>query len=436
MGSSRQTHKNLFKQIFIDGWEAFKQRHPRYADVDEVVQKMLGCGDPTKGHAVYVCPNCQERRVVAFSCKSQFCLSCAKVYGEAWVATVQAMLLPGVKYRHLILTLPEGLRVLVYQHAADLLSGLMQAVQTTIDALVAHSKRQPLTLGYIVVLQTAGRAARYNPHLHVILTDGGLRRDGTWQRLGYLPYDVLHRLWQEQVLDLVTSRLAGNPQAARVVAEMRRRYPRGFVAHLQGNVLPRMQQLTRYLVKYVVSPPLALSRLIAYDREQQTVTYWYRDHLKQGKKTVETVSRESFIGRMVQHILPKGFVRIRYYGLQASCTLKKVRAQLLELFEVAEQQVLPLCQGASVSRVGYRERMRAAFGRDPLLCGRCGGELWLWQIWHPKYGVIYEELEQMKAGMYERVERPVCGGVDADRARDAGSEPDGELQLPLFTMPA
>jgi hypothetical protein len=86
--------------------------------------------------------------------------------------------------------------------------------------------------------------------------------------------------------------------------------------------------------------------------------------------------------------------------------------------------------------VGYRERMRAAFGRDPLLCGRCGGELWLWQIWHPKYGVIYDELEQMKAGMYERVERPVCGGVDADRARDAGSEPDGELQLPLFTMPA
>jgi hypothetical protein len=272
MGSSRQTHKNLFKQIFIDGWEVFKQRHPRYADVDEVVQKMLGCGDPAKGHAVYLCPDCQERRVVAFSCKSQFCLSCAKVYGQQWVATVQEMLHPGVTYRHLILTLPEGLRTLIYEHAAELLSGLMQVAHTAIDAAVARAKRQAVRLGYIVVLQTAGRSASYKGHLHILLTDGGLRSDGSWQRLGYVPYDLLHRLWQTHVLELISTRLAGDVRAQSVVAEMRRRYPRGFVAHLQGNVLPRMKQLTRYLVKYVVSPPLALSRIIAYDRECGSVT--------------------------------------------------------------------------------------------------------------------------------------------------------------------
>jgi Putative transposase len=280
------------------------------------------------------------------------------------------------------------------------------------------------------------RSANYNPHLHILLTDGGLRSDGRWQRLGYVPYDLLHRTWQTHVLELISTRLAGDVRAQSVVAEMRRRYPRGFVAHLQGNVLPRLKQLTRYLVKYVVSPPLALSRIIAYDRECGSVTYWYRDHLKQGKKTVETVSRETFIGRMVQHILPKGFQRIRYYGLQASCILKKVRAQLLDLFAVAEQQVLPLYNRASVSRPGYRERMRSAFGRDPLLCPRCGGEMWLWQLWHPHYGVIYDELERMKAGAYERVERPVCCGVDCDRARDAGLGSDGYIQLPLFTLSA
>jgi len=91
--------------------------------------------------------------------KSQFCLSCAKVYGQQWVETVQAMLHPGVTYRHLILTVPEGLRTLIYQHAADLLSGLMQAAHTAMDAVVAQAKRQPLRLGYIVVLQTAGRSA-------------------------------------------------------------------------------------------------------------------------------------------------------------------------------------------------------------------------------------------------------------------------------------
>jgi putative transposase/transposase-like zinc-binding protein len=428
--------KNVFKQIFADGWAEFKRKHPRYEAVDEVVQKMLGCGDVANGHAVYVCPNCQERRLVAFSCKSQFCLSCAKVYGQQWVTTVQAMLHPGVTYRHLILTLPEGLRTLFYQHAAELLDGLMQAAHSAMDAVVAQAKRQVIKLGYIVVLQTAGRAASYNPHLHVLVTDGGLRADGAWQRLGYLPYDLLHRLWQTQVLEMIELRLAGDVQAHALVKQMRQRYPKGFVAHLQGNVLPRMRQLTRYLVKYVVSPPLALSRIEAYDREQGTVRYWYRDHLRQGKKTTETVSRETFIGRMVQHILPKGFQRIRYYGLQASCTLKKVRAQLLQLLQEAEQQVLRLDDTAPVSRGGYRERMQAAFGCDPLVCRRCGGEMWLWQIWHPQYGVIYAELERMKAGAYERVERPICGGVECDRARDAGVGPDGYVQVPLFRLSA
>lgn len=436
MAASRQIYKNRFKQIFADGWEAFKRKHPRYEAVDGVVQKMLGCGDAANGYAVYVCPDCQERRVVAFSCKSQFCLSCAKVYGQQWVETVQGMLHPGVSYRHLILTVPEGLRMLIYQHAAELLDGLMQAARTAMDAVVACAKRQPVTLGYIVVLQTAGRSARYNPHLHVIVTDGGVRSDGTWQRLGYVPYDRLHRLWQTQVLELITTRLVGDAQARSLVAEMRRRYPRGFVAHLQGNVLPRMQQLTRYLVKYVMSPPMALSRIVGYDRAQETVTYWYRDHLSAGKKTTETVSRETFIGRMVQHILPKGFQRIRYYGLQATCTLKKVRAHLLRLLQGAEQQVLPLGEAAPLSRPRYRERMRAAFGHDPLVCPCCGGDMWLWQIWHPRYGVVYDELERMKQGVYERAERPVCRPTERDRAGDAGPGSDGHVQLPLFAVSA
>jgi hypothetical protein len=421
---------------FADGWAEFKHNHPRYEAVDEVVRKMLGCGDPANGHAVYLCPECQARHQVAFSCKSLFCLSCAKVYGQQWVATVQEMLHPGVAYRHLILTLPDQLGTLIYQHAPAVLSGLMQAAHAAMDEVVAQTKRQAVRLGYIVVLQTAGRSANYNPHLHVILTDGGLRADGTWQRLGYVPYDMLHRLWQTHVLEMIATRLVGDVRAQSLVAEMRQRYGKGFVAHLQGNVLPRMKRLTRYLVKYVVSPPMALSRIVAYDRARGTVTYWYRDHLSQGKKITQTVSRETFIGRMVQHILPKGFQRIRYYGLQASCTLKKVRAQLLQLLEVVEQQALPLPDTVPVRGPLYRERMHTAFGRDPLRCPRCGGEMWLWQIWHPHYGVVYDELEHMKQGAYERVERPVCREPESDRAGDAGVGSDGYVQVPLFTLPA
>jgi hypothetical protein len=428
--------KTVFKQIFADGWAAFTQRHPRYATVDEVVQKMLGCGDPAKGHALYLCPDCLARHVVAFSCKSTFCLSCAKVYGQTWVETVAEMLHPGVKYRHLVLTVPEALRPLIYQHAVPLLEGLMQAARVAMDGVVRQAKRQAITLGYIVVLQTAGRSARYNPHLHVLMTDGGLHADGTWQSLGYVPYDLLHRLWQEQVLALITARLPGDAQAAQLVAEMRRRYPRGFVAHLQGDVLPRMRQLTRYLVKYVVSPPMALSRILAYDRAQGRVTYWYRDHLSQGKRTVETVDRTTFIGRMVQHILPKGFQRIRYYGLQATCILAKIRQKVVAAVQGVVQQVIAGL-GAPRRRRRYRERLQATLGRDPLVCPRCGTTLWLWRIWHPRYGILYDAWERLKQrGGVRAHERSPGPRTDPDRAGDAGVGDGGHVQLPLFPLSA
>jgi len=427
--------KNVFKQIFTDGWPAFLRRHPRYVAVDDVVQKMLGCGDPAKGHALYLCPECLERHVVAFSCKSQFCLSCARVYGQTWVETVQEMLHPGVKYRHLILTVPEALRTLIYQHAVPLLEGLMRAARTAMDDVVRQAKRHTIVLGYIVVLQTAGRSATYNPHLHVLMTDGGLREDGTWQPLGYVPYDLLHRAWQEQVLVLLTTLLPGDEGVARLVAAMRRRYPRGFVAHLQGDVLPRMKQLTRYLVKYVVSPPMALSRILAYDRAQGKVTYWYRDHLSQGKQKTETVERTTFIGRMVQHILPKGFQRIRYYGLQATCVLAKMRQKVVAAVQGTVQQVIAGL-GAPRRRRRYRERMQATLGRDPLVCPRCGTALWLWRLWHPRYGILYDEWERLKRGGAIPHERSPGAAPGSDRAGDARAGNGGHVQLSLYPLPA
>src|SRR6266481_7782564 len=121
MAKDRRVQKNVFKQIFMDGWTAFKAAYPRYNSVDEVVQKMQGCGDAANGYSLYICPCCHDQHIIAFSCKSTFCLSCAHAYGQDWTQTVKGMLHPGVGYRHLILTLPEGLRPLIYQNPVVLL---------------------------------------------------------------------------------------------------------------------------------------------------------------------------------------------------------------------------------------------------------------------------------------------------------------------------
>ena len=128
MGSFGQWFdRDLLKEIFRTHWESFKETFSRYRSgcYDEAVQKMLGCGDPKNGYATYVCSNCGgDWKKVPFSCKSWFCLSCAKVYSDQWAARIEAILFPGVAYRHTVLTVPDGLsRAGVYRWCIGMRAG-------------------------------------------------------------------------------------------------------------------------------------------------------------------------------------------------------------------------------------------------------------------------------------------------------------------------
>jgi len=110
---STRVDKATFKQLFRDHWEVFWQRHSHDlgAEVPEVVAKMLGCGDPASGYSTYLCECCLEEKRVAFSCKSSFCLSCCKVYIDQWARHIGQTLYEGVAYRHVVLTVPDALRM-------------------------------------------------------------------------------------------------------------------------------------------------------------------------------------------------------------------------------------------------------------------------------------------------------------------------------------
>ena len=112
----------------------------------------------------------------------------------------------------------------------------------------------------------------------------------------------------------------------------------------------------------------------------------------------ETVAVYTFIGRMVQHVFPKGFQRIRYYGVQATKTF----ATLKGLIQEALAKIKGIVKGAIkiIAPLTYRQRYQQSTGRDPLRCPYCQAEMGVWKIWHPKYGVIYDELEAMKRGKY------------------------------------
>ena len=127
------------------------------------------------------------------------------------------------------------------------------------------------------------------------------------------------------------------------------------------------------------------------------VTYHYRSHRTE-RTEHETVDVKTFIGRMVQHTMPKGFKRIRYYGVQATKTFAKVKVAI----QAALAKVEGVVKGAVkiIARLSYRQRYEKSTGRDPLICPHCGGEMGLWRIWHPRYGVIYDEAKVIKRGTY------------------------------------
>ena len=391
---------NVFQQIFAEHWDGFKHAHPRYqtAYYDGLVAKMLRCGDPDQmGYVEYRCLQCgQGTHRVAMSCKSSLCLRCAKVYVDNWVSQVSKVLHEGVIYRHIILTVPAMFRTTFYQNAAVVLSAFMRCGVQCLDDFYSNVRGKALRGGYITVLHTHGRNGQYHPHLHVLATSGGYDAPGErWEHLQYLPYALLRRKWQWHLLTMLRQTL--KTEAIRqLVDACFRKYPEGLVTNVQkGHVPAQYQSVARYVAKYVVSPPIAVRRIDRYDGAR--VTYHYRSH-KTDRVEHETVAVETFIGRMVQHTLPKGFKRIRYYGVQATKTFAKVKV----VIQAALAKVAGVVKGAVkiMARLTYRQRYEQSTGRDPLRCPHCRGEMGVWRIWHPTYGVLYDEGEVIKRGTY------------------------------------
>jgi hypothetical protein len=391
---------NVFKQIFADHWEPFQHAHPRYQTpyYNGLVTKMLGCGTPEQmGYIEYRCLHCgQGKHLVAMSCKSSLCLRCAKVYVDNWVAQVSKVLHEGVIYRHIILTVPAMFRTTFYQHAAVVLSAFMRCGVQCLDDFYSAVRGKPLRGGYIVVLHTHGRNGQYHPHLHVIATSGGYDGPGEgWEHLTYLPYELLRRQWQWHLLTMLRQTLK-TAMINQLVDACFRKYPNGLVTNVQkGQVPSQYQSLARYVAKYVVSPPIAVRRIDCYDGER--VTYHYRSH-RTDRVEHETVDVDTFIGRMVQHTVPKGFKRIRYYGMQATKTFAKVKVMI----QAALAKVEGVVKGAVkiIARLTYRQRYEQSTGRDPFRCPHCQSAMEVWCIWHPTYGVIYDEGEVIKRGTY------------------------------------
>ena len=363
------------KKLFGVGqlWWRFYQKHKdtlRPAIVDNVIA-MLSCGLSVRGYVLYECSNaaCSHAKKVAFSCKSRLCPTCGKKATDQWLKTQQAVL-PQTTWQHITFTMPSELWQLFKLNRA-LLGQLSPLAAKTVQTVAQQKKCLP---GIFTALHTFGRDLKWNVHIHLSVTLGGLADDlATWKRL-YFPKRLIMPQWRYQIINLLRQAYQRGELVLPPVLEQRCPTPQAFNAWLDSHYRKAWivdlakpckspNHNANYLGRYIKRPPLAMSRLVHYDGQQ--VIFNFLDHTS-GNHQTATFEAEAFLERFVQHIPDKGFRLIRYYGFLAH----RVRSALLPKVYALLDQPTP-----EPTTVRWPSLLQQSFGLDPLRCILCGSPL-------------------------------------------------------------
>ena len=280
-----------------------------------------------------------------------------------------------------------------------------------------------LDIGLITVLQTAGRSGAYNPHLHILLTEGGVTSDKTWRTVSYIPF-----LSSTESGSFICSPCSKrNISGSKIKEDINKAwtdYPKGFVAFVhKEKVPPGAQGLAKYLAKYLVSPPISVRRIEQYDG--QFVTYWYRDH-KTHSIVHETIPVLEFIGRMGSAHSAERVSANSLLRTSLQCTVCSEQKTARPRYFPATR---PFLNPAFVcNHVNHSNSFSLiTFGHSPFLCPNCNSSMELELITHPDYGILrsYELFEETpKASPSSKKERQ----------RSSFQRPQPMVQLSLSFM--
>lgn len=317
------TLAEIFRQHGPAYREKFGERMPpsHHRAMDAIEQ----CRSEVLGGHVYRCPDCDEERFSYHSCKNRHCPRCQHEATQAWLEKQQEMLLPA-PYFMLTFTLPEGLRALARRRQKLIYRLLFRASAAATQELARDPRFVGGQIGMIGVLQTWTRDLAYHPHIHYLVPGGGLSADGErWlpSRANFLlPVKALSVLFRAKFRDALRQTDLFEEIAGDV-------WHQGWVVHCQS--VGDGTTALKYLAPYVFRIAISNRRILKL--ENGRVTFVYKDG-QSGKKKTCTVSAEEFIRRFLQHVLPKGFCKVRYYGF-FSAGQRKVLQRVRQLLGVS-----------------------------------------------------------------------------------------------------
>jgi hypothetical protein len=300
------------------------------AEARRALADVLACRTAALGGQARRCPDCGHVEVHYQSCGNRHCPRCGAGKRAAWLERQAQRLLP-VAYHHVVFTLPEQLHALTRQQPRLVYDLLFQSVSATIREVAAQPKYLGAQVGLLLVLHTWGQNLHLHPHVHGLVTAGGLAcaADGELEALPrwvgcrpgfFLPVRVLSRVYRGKFVAglraaLARGQLQGFADAAGFERWLTSLYAHDWVVYAQPPA-PSPEVVLKYLARYVSRVAFSESRLVRL--EDGRVTFTFKDYARAGQLKEMTLAAVEFLRRWTEHVLPRGFVAARHYGLLAN----------------------------------------------------------------------------------------------------------------------
>ena len=367
---------NILQEIFTDHYEEMLYiLHPRHAVITNV-DKMINCGDPSLGGTMYACSKCGMLKYVPFRCKSRFCPTCGVKYCQERSNAMSFKLIQ-CTHRHCVFTIDEELRHFFLEDRS-LLDCLFNAVRSVVLRMFHEmNKSKNFVPGFICVLHTFGRPLEWNPHIHCLITEGGLSDDGFWRVVKHFSYTLLRKSFQTALLNEMEKKIG--PSFKKTKAAIYRKDINGFYVYAKPNLCDT-KTVIKYISRYLGRPVIALSRIDSYDGEN--VTFHYNRH-QDNVFVKKTIPALDFISLLIQHIPEPHYKMTRYYGLYARHRQNDTSLTLA----IHKSKRKTIC-----SFTMWRNNILISFGYDPLCCPNCKHTISLTDVYYNHKRVSLEEL--------------------------------------------
>lgn len=274
---------------------------------ERAMDDIVHCRTPAMGGSLYACDACGTLDYRYHSCRNRHCPKCQADRAQDWLTRLRARMLPCDHYL-LTFTLPNALRALARSHQEAVYSILLREAAAAVQTLADDRTWVGGTLGMLAVLHTWTRTLEYHPHAHLLVTAGGLSPDGTtWVKPAHgrflVPGYMLSAVFRAKMRDALTR--AG--LATEIDPSV---WEHAWVVHVQQ--IGRGEHAMRYLAHYVFRVALTNERLVRFAHDHVTFRYL---HAATHQTREQTLPVQHFLTRFLQHVLPRGFTKIRSYGL-------------------------------------------------------------------------------------------------------------------------